>query len=214
MTGSNSTMLSSDILTEFRGRSNEIRVHLLRFAEYYSAVGGDKNEAFDEYAVYGGMPLILSRPNEADKMNYLKSLFAEVYIKDIVERRKIERQDVLEQILDLLCSSIGSLTNPAKIAGTLNSKQIKGVSSNTIRAYIEHLKDAFLFLERKRYNVKGKSYGAVGIAADRTEAVRADSDEPGDQQRTDPQIWLRLSREGSTDCRMKWLSVLTCCLKL
>ena len=145
VTGSNSKMLSSDILTEFRGRSDEIRVHPLSFAEYYSAVGGDKNEAFDEYAFYGGMPLILSRPNDTAKMNYLKSLFSEVYIKDIVERKRIERQDVLEQILDLLCSSVGSLTNPTKIA-------------NTIRAYIGHLEDAFLFSESKRYDVKGKSY--------------------------------------------------------
>lgn len=158
VTGSNSRMLSSDILTEFRGRSDEIRVHPLSFAEYYSAVGGDKNEAFDEYAFYGGMPLILSRPNDAAKMNYLKSLFSEVYIKDIVERKKIERQDVLEQILDLLCSSIGSLTNPSKITNTLNSKQGCAVSGNTIRAYIGHLEDAFLFSESKRYDLKGKSY--------------------------------------------------------
>ena len=158
VTGSNSRMLSSDILTEFRGRSDEIRVHPLSFAEYYSAVSGDKNEAFDEYAFYGGMPLILSRPNDAAKMNYLKSLFSEVYIKDIVERKKIERQDVLEQILDLLCSSIGSLTNPSKIANTLNSKQGCAVSGNTIRAYIGHLEDAFLFSEIKRYDLKGKSY--------------------------------------------------------
>lgn len=158
VTGSNSRMLSRDILTEFRGRSDEIRVHPLSFAEYYSAVGGDKNEAFDEYAFYGGMPLILSRPNDAAKMNYLKSLFSEVYIKDIVERKKIERQDVLEQILDLLCSSIGSLTNPSKIANTLNSKQGCAVSGNTIRAYIGHLEDAFLFSESKRYDLKGKSY--------------------------------------------------------
>ena len=158
VTGSNSRMLSSDILTEFRGRSDEIRVHPLSFAEYYSAVGGDKNEAFDEYAFYGGMPLILSRPNDAAKMNYLKSLFSEVYIKDIVERKKIERQDVLEQILDLLCSSIGSLTNPSKIANTLNSKQGCAVSGNTIRAYIGHLEDAFLFSESKHYDLKGKSY--------------------------------------------------------
>ena len=158
VTGSNSRMLSSDILTEFRGRSDEIRVHPLSFAEYYSAVGGDKNEAFDEYAFYGGMPLILSRPNDAAKMNYLKSLFSEVYIKDIVERKKIERQDVLEQILDLLCSSIGSLTNPSKIANTLNSKQGCAVSGNTIRTYIGHLEDAFLFSESKRYDLKGKSY--------------------------------------------------------
>ena len=158
VTGSNSKMLSSDILTEFRGRSDEIRVHPLSFSEYYSAVGGDKNEAFDDYAFYGGMPLILSRPSDAAKMNYLKSLFTEVYIKDIVERKKIERQDVLEQILDLLCSSIGSLTNPPKIADTLQSKRTKDVSANTIRAYIGHLEDAFLFSESKRYDVKGKSY--------------------------------------------------------
>ena len=158
VTGSNSKMLSSDILTEFRGRSDEIRVHPLSFAEYYSAVGGDKNEAFDEYAFYGGMPLILSRPNDATKMNYLKSLFQEVYIKDIVERKRLERQDVLEQILDLLCSSVGSLTNPTKIANTLKSKQGYSVSANTIRTYIGHLEDAFLFSESKRYDVKGKSY--------------------------------------------------------
>ena len=158
VTGSNSKMLSSDILTEFRGRSDEIRVHPLSFSEYYSAVGGDKNEAFDDYAFYGGMPLILSRPNELAKMQYLKSLFSEVYIKDIVERKKIERQDILEQVLDLLCSSIGSLTNPAKLANTLQSKQGISVSSNTIRAYIGHLEDAFLFSESKRYDVKGKAY--------------------------------------------------------
>lgn len=158
VTGSNSKMLSSDILTEFRGRSDEIRVHPLSFAEYYSAVGGDKNEAFDEYAFYGGMPLIISRPNDAAKMNYLKSLFQEVYIKDIVERKRIERQDVLEQILDLLCSSVGSLTNPTKIANTLKSKQGYSVSANTIRTYIGHLEDAFLFSESRRYDVKGKSY--------------------------------------------------------
>ena len=158
VTGSNSKMLSSDILTEFRGRSDEIRVHPLSFSEYYSAVGGDKNEAFDDYAFYGGMPLILSRPNDAAKMNYLKSLFDEVYLKDIVERKKIERPDVLEQILDLLCSSIGSLSNPNKIANTLRSKQNYVGSPNTIRSYIGHLEDAFLFSESKRYDIKGKAY--------------------------------------------------------
>ena len=158
VTGSNSKMLSSDILTEFRGRSDEIRVHPLSFVEYYSAVGGDKSEAFDDYSFYGGMPLIISRPDDGAKMNYLKSLFSEVYIKDIAERKRIERQDVLEMIIDLLCSSIGSLTNPNKIADTLRSKQTAGVSPNTIRAYIGHLEDSFLFSESKRYDVKGKSY--------------------------------------------------------
>ena len=123
VTGSNSKMLSSDILTEFRGRSDEIRVHPLSFAEYYSAVGGDKQEAFESYAFYGGMPLILSRPTDAAKMSYLSSLFSEVYLRDIVERKRIKREDVLSSIVDLLCSSIGSLTNPTRVADTINTKQ-------------------------------------------------------------------------------------------
>jgi predicted AAA+ superfamily ATPase len=183
-------MLSSDILTEFRGRSDEIRVHPLSFSEYVGACkslqetvnrreypffsGGsilnrygtwfdvstafNFNAAFDDYAFYGGMPLVLSRPNDEAKMQYLKSLFSEVYIKDIVERKRIERQEVLELIVDLISSAIGSLTNPTKIADTLSSKHIKVVSPNTIRAYMGHLEDAFLFTESKRYDVKGKSY--------------------------------------------------------
>lgn len=158
VTGSNSKMLSSDILTQFRGRSDEIRVHPLSFSEYYSAVGGDKEDAFENYAFYGGMPLILSRPNDAAKMKYLISLFDEVYLKDIIERKKIEYGDVLSQILDLLCSSVGSLTNPTKIANTVKSKENVRIAQNTVSAYINHLEDAFLFSESKRYDVKGKSY--------------------------------------------------------
>lgn len=162
VTGSNSKMLSSDILTEFRGRSDEIRVHPLSFAEYYTAVGGDKTEAFENYAFFGGMPLILSRPDDTAKMNYLKSLFSEVYLKDIVERKQIKREDILSATLDLLCSSIGSLTNPNKIANALNSKQkLAGentVSGNTVKSYIGHLSDAYLFEECRRFDVKGKDY--------------------------------------------------------
>lgn len=158
VTGSNSKMLSKDILTEFRGRSDEIQVHPLSFAEYYSAVGDDKEDAFEDYAFYGGMPLVLSRPNDTAKANYLSSLFSEVYIKDIVERKKIEREDVLGQLLDLLCSSVGSLTNPKKIADTLRSKTGENIAQNTISAYIDHLEDAFLFSEAKRYDVKGRKY--------------------------------------------------------
>lgn len=162
VTGSNSRMLSSDILTEFRGRSDEIRVHPLSFAEYYAYVGGDKAEAFDNYAFYGGLPLILSRPDDTAKMNYLKTLFSEVYLKDIVERKKIKREDVLSATLDLLCSSIGSLTNPNNIASSLNSRQrLNGentVAPNTVKAYIGHLADAYLFEECRRYDVKGKDY--------------------------------------------------------
>lgn len=162
VTGSNSRMLSSDILTEFRGRSDEIRVHPLSFSEYYSAVGGDKYEAFDNYAFFGGMPLVLSRPTDAAKMTYLQSLFSEVYLKDIVERKKIKREDVLGSLLDLLCSSVGSLTNPTNVANTLNTKQkLSGenvVAQNTVKSYMDHLADAFLFSECKRWDVKGKNY--------------------------------------------------------
>lgn len=162
VTGSNSKMLSSDILTEFRGRSDEIRVHPLSFAEYYSAVGGDKEDAFEEYAFYGGMPLILSRPTEAAKMSYLRALVSEVYLKDIVERKKIKREDILSSILDLLCSSVGSLTNPTNIANAINSKQKRVgesiVAHNTVKSYIDHLSDSFLFSECKRWDVKGKDY--------------------------------------------------------
>lgn len=162
VTGSNSRMLSSDILTEFRGRSDEIRVHPLSFAEYYAAVGGDKAEAFEEYAFYGGMPLILSRPDDAAKMDYLKSLVSEVYLRDIVERKKIKREDILSAVLDLLCSSVGSLTNPNNIANALNAKRrLSGedtVAANTVTAYIGHLADAYLFEECRRFDVKGKDY--------------------------------------------------------
>jgi len=158
VTGSNSRMLSTDILTEFRGRSDEVRVHPLSFAEYFSAVGAEKNDAFDTYAFFGGMPLILSRPDDTAKMNYLRSLFSEVYIKDIVERKKIEREDVLGVVLDILASSVGSLTNPSKLTNTLKSRERISVSPNTIKAYIGHLADAFLFAESKRYDVKGKAY--------------------------------------------------------
>ena len=162
VTGSNSKMLSSDILTEFRGRSDEIRVHPLSFAEYYSAVGGDKQDAFERYAFYGGMPLILSRPTDAAKMNYLQSLFSEVYLKDIVERKNVRREDVLSAILDLLCSSVGSLTNPSKVADTINTKQKRSgenaVALNTVKAYMDYLSDSFLFSECRRWDVRGKNY--------------------------------------------------------
>lgn len=162
VTGSNSKMLSSDILTEFRGRSDEIRVHPLSFAEYYAAIGGDKAEAFENYAFFGGLPLILSRPDDTARMNYLKSLFSEVYLKDIMERKKIRREDVLSATMDLLCSSVGSLTNPNNIANSLNTRQkLAGentVAPNTVKSYIGYLADAYLFEECRRYDVKGKDY--------------------------------------------------------
>ena len=137
-------------------------MHPLSFAEYYSAVGGDKYDAFDDYSFYGGMPLIISRPDDTAKMKYLQSLFSEVYLKDIVEHKKIKREDILGSILDLLCSSVGSLTNPTNVTNTINSKQkLSGensVSQNTVKSYMGYLDDAFLFSECKRWDVKGKSY--------------------------------------------------------
>ena len=158
VTGSNSKMLSSDILTEFRGRGDEIHVHPLSFSEYYSAVEGDKEDAFEQYAFYGGMPFIITRPDDTSKMKYLESLFRETYLKDIIERNKLMREDALENILDLLASSIGSLTNPKKITDTINSKKNMKISQNTVTSYIHFLEDAFLFSEAKRYDIRGKSY--------------------------------------------------------
>lgn len=158
VTGSNSKLLTKDVLTAFRGRGDEVRVYPLSFKEYYNFVGGDKSEAYEEYAMYGGMPLTLSKKNDMEKMQYLRNLFDEVYFKDISERYDIERKDVLEELTDDLCSSIGSLTNSSKIARTLQSvKQIK-VSSNTISKYLDYLVESFLFQVAKRYDVKGKKY--------------------------------------------------------
>ena len=154
VTGSNSKMLSTDILTEFRGRGDEVRVHPLSFFEYYSAVGGDRLRAFEVYQRYGGMPYALSIASDESKEKYLKDLFSETYLKDIQERHHIERMDVMEGTIDILCSSIGSLTNPTNIANTVSEE----VSDNTVKTYIDHLKDAFLFSETKRYDVKGRNY--------------------------------------------------------
>jgi hypothetical protein len=154
VTGSNSKMLSTDILTEFRGRGDEIRIHPLSFSEYYSAVGGDKGEAFQRYQRYGGMPLTLSMESDESREKYLRDLFTETYLKDIKERHRIERLDIMEGVIDILCSDIGSLTNPKKIADTVSG----GVSDNTVKSYIDMLKDAFLFAEAKRYDVKGRNY--------------------------------------------------------
>lgn len=158
VTGSNSKMLSSDILTEFRGRSDEIRVHPLSFAEFLSVYDGDKSEAFETYAFYGGLPFVATRPDENGRMDYLAMLFKEVYLKDIVERKKIAREDILSQILDLLCSSVGSLTNPKRVADAIRSKQRTEISDVTVSSYIRHLEDSFLISEAKRYDIRGKSY--------------------------------------------------------
>ena len=158
VTGSNSKMLTKDVLTVFRGRGDEVRVYPLSFREYYDFAGGDKSDAYEEYATYGGMPLVLSRKKEADKKNYLQGLFRETYFKDITERYEIELPEVLEELTDDLCSSIGSLTNASKIENTLRTVKNIKVSSNTIANYLDYLIESFLFERAQRYDVKGKKY--------------------------------------------------------
>ena len=158
VTGSNSRFLSIDILTEFRGRGDEVRVYPLSFKEFYSARGGDKYEAWDEYHIYGGMPALSERKTVEEKTNYLKNLLDKVYLSDIVERNRVQYGDELNAIVDFLCSSIGSLTNPKKISDTLRSVKGKSLSSFTAKNYLDYLCDAFLFDYAKRYDVKGKKY--------------------------------------------------------
>ncbi len=158
VTGSNSKMLSSDIATEFRGRSSQIKVYPLSFCEFYSYRGGVESEALDEYMLYGGMPGLIVEPTEERKRAYLKNLFYEIYIKDLVEHARVQRQDVLEELLDYLASSIGSLTNANKITGAINTKASIKISDDTISKYLKHMIDAFLISEARRYDVKGKRY--------------------------------------------------------
>ena len=158
VTGSNSEMLSSDILTNFRGRGDQIHMHPLSFSEYYDAIGGDKREAYDSYSWFGGMPLIVSRPNDESKQEYLESLFSEIYIKDLIERERIENQEAFEAVIDMLCSSIGSLTNPQNIANAIHSRMDSSISRATVAKYIKALENSFLFKRSLRYDIRGKSY--------------------------------------------------------
>ena len=158
VTGSNSKMLTKDVMTVFRGRGDEVKVYPLSFKEYYEYVGGDKSDAYEEYALYGGMPLVLSKRTGADKRNYLKNLFTETYFKDISERYEIALPEVMEELTDDLCSSIGSLINASKIERTLNSVKNIKVSSMTIAKYLDYLVESFLFEKASRYDVKGKKY--------------------------------------------------------
>ena len=158
VTGSNSKLLSSDIATEFRGRSSQIKVFPLSFEEFYAYRGGVASESFDEFMLFGGMPGLINEPTPERKRTYLKNLYDEIYIKDLVEHAKIQREDVLESMLDYLASQIGSLTNASKIAGTLNSKLTTKITDDTVSKYLKHTNDAFLISEAKRYDVKGKKY--------------------------------------------------------
>lgn len=158
VTGSNSKMLSSDIATEFRGRAAQIRISPLSFEEFYAYKGGDEKKALDEYMLYGGLPRVTQIEDENDKKNYLTSLYGELYIKDIVERKGIEREDILEDILDFLASQIGSLTNPTNIANAISSMKGEKINQSLTSNYIKHAIDSFLISRARRYDIKGKSY--------------------------------------------------------
>lgn len=158
VTGSNSKGLSKDIATEFRGRATQIHVFPLSFEEFYSHVGGDERKALDIYTLYGGMPRLLALTDEKDKKDYLSSLCSELYVKDIVERKGIEREDILNDILDFLASQISSLTNPTNIANALTSIKNEKVNSTLVSNYMQHIIDSFLISMAKRYDIKGKTY--------------------------------------------------------
>ena len=158
VTGSNSQGLSRDISTEFRGRATQIHVFPLSFSEFYSFFGGDEQKALENYMLYGGMPRLTFLQDENDKKEYLASLYQELYVKDIVERYKIEREDILNNILDFLASQISSLTNPTKIANALTSMRNEKISSSLVSNYTQHIIDSFLVSMAKRYDVKGKTY--------------------------------------------------------
>ena len=158
VTGSNSKGLSKDIATEFRGRATQIHVFPLSFEEFYSHVGGDERKALDTYMLYGGMPRLMALTDEKDKKEYLSSLYSELYVKDIVERNGIEREDILNDILDFLASQISSLTNPTNIANALTSIRNEKVNSTLVSNYVQYIIDSFLISMAKRYDVKGKTY--------------------------------------------------------
>ncbi len=158
VTGSNARFLSKDIITEFRGRGDEIRMHPLRFAEFLSVYPGPREMAWQDYQVYGGLPLILNFPAPEDKSAFLKSLFEETYISDIVGRHRVRHRAELEDLLNILSSAMGSLTNPAKLSAAFRSIKKKTISQTTIKNYIDYLSDAYLIDSALRYNIKGKKY--------------------------------------------------------
>lgn len=158
VSGSNSRFLSKDVVTEFRGRGWEIRVRPLSFAEYLEGVGGDKRDALEDYYTYGGLPAVAKMETPEEKEAYLKDLYRTIYLKDIIERNRLQNEEGLEEIFRVLASSMGTAVNPTKIANTFKSVANIKISSHTITKYIEYLKDAFLVSEALRYDVKGRKY--------------------------------------------------------
>ena len=158
VTGSNSKFLSTDVLTEFRGRGDEVHIFPLSFSEFMQVCNEDISEAWRQYATYGGLPQVVLMQEEEQKSAFLKRLFEQTYLKDIVERNGILKSQELEDVVNIVASSIGSLTNPTKISDTFKSKLKSSISPNTVRAYINHLKEAFLISEAQRFDVKGRKY--------------------------------------------------------
>lgn len=161
VTGSNSRFLSSDVVTEFRGRGVEVRVYPLSFAEFYAAKGyADENwtHAWEEYSVYGGMPLVLSYSSESRKEAYLRALMRETYIKDLIERHNIHNTEELEELVDMIASGIGGLTNAAKLERRFKSEKHVELTAPTIRQYLDYLQDAYVIDKAKRFDIKGKRY--------------------------------------------------------
>ena len=158
VTGSNSKFLSSDVITEFRGRGDEIRIYPLCFREFMSVYEGTIDEGWDDYFNYGGLPLVLLCVTPEEKSEYLISQFKKVYLSDLIDRHKIRNAEEFDELLDIIASSIGSLTNPLKLANTFKSVKGKVISDKTLKKYLDYLIDAFLVSKAKRYDVKGKKY--------------------------------------------------------
>lgn len=158
VTGSNSKFLSRDVMTEFRGRGDEVRVRPLSFSEFMQGFGGDRYQGWAEYTVYGGMPLVASMRTDEQKARYLERLFEETYLRDVVDRYGVRRRGELDDLVNVLASGIGTLTNPSKLENTFRSVLHSKISSNTISSYIGYLEDAFVIEEARRYDVKGRGY--------------------------------------------------------
>lgn len=158
VTGSNAKFLSKDIITEFRGRGFEVKMYPLSFSEYMSAYSGTVQAGLNEYMLYGGLPQILSYPTEEQKVRFLKALFDETYLKDIKDRYEIRKDDDLEELINIMASGIGALTNPNKLANTFQSEKKSPISNDTVKNYIDYLCDSFLIEKSTRYDIKGKRY--------------------------------------------------------
>lgn len=163
VTGSNSKFLSSDIVTEFRGRGDEIRIYPLSFAEFYTAFGGDYDDAWNEYMIYGGLPQVVQFSVERQKAEYLKNIFTNVYIKDVVERNKIHNVDEINTLIDILASAIGAPTNPTKISNAFKSDRGIIYNNKTISNHIDYLAEAFLISKANRYDIKGRKYVGANL---------------------------------------------------